>query len=296
MGYIYLYGMILSSQSIKLISDFPKPDNYCEVERRYYGVGGETGTAAVILASLGCQLKLAGSHLGYRNNQMIRDYFANYNADLSELVYDENFYGVEDLIIIDKSTRTAFGEFGRLYSTGLDWVEKPLEESVKNCDIVGCDPYFGNEIMELCVKFGKKYVVIDSPHDSYANLNCAVHIISHEFLREKYPGKDQGDIYKLYTESTNGLVIITQGERELMYGRKGQSPCCFSPYPVIVQSTLGAGDSFKAGTIYGLSKGFDDDRLVEFATATAAYSCSHYPIPESPATLEGVNAIIHKKY
>jgi sugar/nucleoside kinase (ribokinase family) len=59
-----------------------------------------------------------------------------------------------------------------------------------------------------------------------------------------------------------------------------------------VISTLGAGDSFKAGTIYGLANGFDDDELVRFATATAAYSCSHYPIAENPATIDGVHQII----
>jgi hypothetical protein len=72
MGYIYLYGMVLTTQHIRTRWAYPKPDTYCEVEEKYYGIGGETGTAAVILNALGCRVKLAGSHLGYRNDGLVR--------------------------------------------------------------------------------------------------------------------------------------------------------------------------------------------------------------------------------
>lgn len=292
MSYIYLYGMVLTTQHIRTKWKFPKADTYCEIEGKYYGVGGETGTAAVILNSLGCRIKLAGSHLGYRNNEIVRDYFSRSDADLSELVYDEKFYGVEDTVIIDKNTRTCFGQFDSLYAGDMNWVERPVERSVQECQIVGCDPYFGEEIAQLCVRHNKKYAVIDCTHDSYLNQHCAVNAISHEFLEEKYPETDYQDIFKLYTDNTDGLVIFTQGEGKIMYGRKESGLKYFSAYKVDVVSTLGAGDSFKSGTIYGLYNGFDDTRLVTFATATAAYSCSHYPIADTPATLDGINKII----
>lgn len=292
MSYIYLYGMVLTSQHIRIKGKYPKADTYCEIEGKYYGVGGETGTAAVILNSLGCQIKLAGSHLGYRNNEIVRNYFSGSDTDLSELIYDENFYGVEDMMIIDKNTRTCFGQFGSLYAGDMSWVDKPVERSVQECEIVGCDPYFGEEVAQLCVKHNKKYAVIDCMHDSYFNQHCAVNVVSHEFLEEKYPETDYQDILKLYTDNTDGLVIFTQGEGKIIYSRRGSSSKSFSAYKVDVVSTLGAGDSFKAGTIYGLYNGFDDTKLVTFAAATAAYSCSHYPIADSPATLDGINKII----
>jgi hypothetical protein len=295
MSYIYLYGMVLTSQHIKTKWNYPEADSYCEIEDKYYGIGGETGTAAVILNSLGCRIKLAGSHLGHCNNELIRNYFASSNTDLSELVYDEKFNGVEDMVIIDKKTRTCFGQFASLYAGEMDWVEKPSEKSVKECEIVGCDPFFGEEIAELSVKYNKKYAVIDCLHDSYFNKHCSVNVVSHEFLKEKYPKTDFEDIFKLYTDYTDGLVIFTQGEGKIMYGRKENGPKYFKAYNVNVISTLGAGDSFKAGTIYGLYHGFDDDRLVCIATATAAYSCSHYPIAENPATLEGIDTIIYNR-
>lgn len=292
MGYIYLYGMVLTTQHMLLKDQFPRADTYCEISEKHYRIGGETGTAAVILDSLGCRIKLAGSHLGYRNNLIVRRYFRNSNTDLSELVYDKNFYGVEDTVIIDKSTRTCFGQFGDLYAGDMGWVEKPAERSIQECEIAGCDPFFGEEAAQLCVKYHKKYAVIDCMHDSYFNRHCAVNAVSHEFLDEKYSKTDYRDVFKLYTDNTDGLVIFTQGKGKIMYGRKGNDPKYYNAYKVNVVSTLGAGDSFKAGTIYGLYNGFDDTRLVAFSAATAAYSCSHYPIADYPATLDGVNKII----
>lgn len=292
MSYIYLYGMILKSHSIRTKHAYPQADTYAEIEEQNYGVGGETGTAAVILNSFGCNIKLAGSHLGCCNNELIRNYFASANADLSELVYDEKFHGVEDMVIIDKSTRTCFGQFNSLYAGKMDWFEKPSEKSVKESEVVGCDPFFGEEIAELCIKYNKKYAVIDCLHNSTFNKHCSVNAVSHEFLKEKYPGMDFKDIFTLYTENTDGLIIFTQGEGKIMYGRKGNDPKYFNAYKVNVISTLGAGDTFKAGTIYGLCNGFDDDELVRTAAAAAAYSCSHYPIAENPATLGGINKII----
>ncbi len=291
MDFIYLYGMVMSTESILLKWDFPKPDGYGEIENRIYGLGGETGTAAAILRSLGCFTRLGGSHLGHRNNKLIHDYFGE-NADLSELVYDEDFAGVEDMVIIDKNTRTVFGRFAALFSGKLDWVEPPSEEAVKNCSVVGCDPFFGDEIARLCVKHGKPYAVIDTMHDDFMNKNCAVNAISHQHIKEKYPDLTFEQAHKLYTDNTDGLVIFTCGEGKMLYGRRGEKPKAFGAYTVDVQSTLGAGDSFKAGTIYGLYKGLDDDELVRFAAATAAFSCAHFPIWRYPAKVEDVLEII----
>ena len=105
-------------------------------------------------------VKLGGTHLGSGNEKLIKDYFADKTADLSELV-TEGFEGVTDYVIIDKNTRTCFGEWDKLYSRPKPFYEQPSEESVKNSACVAADPYFGDKIAEYCVKYGKKYVTID---------------------------------------------------------------------------------------------------------------------------------------
>lgn len=63
------------------------------------------------------------------------------------------------------------------------------------------------------------------------------------------------------------------------------------PYKVDVVSTLGAGDSFKAGAIYALYKGMSDSEIVSFASATAAVACSNFPIAVNPPTLDKISAL-----
>ena len=60
---IYLYGMILRTNSFLLCGKFPQADTYNEIKEKYFLPGGETGTAATILASLGCRIKMDGNHI-----------------------------------------------------------------------------------------------------------------------------------------------------------------------------------------------------------------------------------------
>ena len=81
------------------------------------------------------------------------------------------------------------------------------------------------------------------------------------------------------------------GEKELLYGRRGQPPKRFKPYSLDITSTLGAGDSFKAGTIYALYNGMSDDDTVKFASAVAGIACTKFPIPLKPPVLSEVKAL-----
>lgn len=293
--YVYMYGQIMSTQSFLLKGSFPAADDYAEIKERYHLVGGETGTAAAVLASLGVKLKLGGTHLGTLNGTLIADYFKD-KADISELVH-EDFDGVVDYVFIDKETRTCFGEWEKLYGRGKPFYEPPCEESIKNAECCGIDPSFYPEISsELCQKYNKPYATIDCAYDSEINRHCAVNAISHEYLKTVYPGIDIEDLFRLYTDNTDGLVIFTMGEKELLYGRKraslkGQPPKRFKPYSLDIISTLGAGDCFKAGTVYALYHKMNDDDTVKFASALAGIACTKYPIALNPPALSEVTAL-----
>lgn len=290
-NYVYMYGQIMSTYAYLLSGVFPEADGYAEIARKCHIVGGETGTAAAVLCSLGAPIKLGGTHLGRANAALITDYFADKCADISELEY-EDFEGVSDYVIIDKNTRTCFGEWEKLYSRGKPFYEPPCENSIKNAKCVAADPYFGDEAAELCVKYGVKYLTIDCAYDSYTHKHCAVNCISHQHLDVDYAGVSYEELYLRYTENTEGLVIFTLGEKGAMYGRKGEPPKYCPACGVEAVSTLGAGDSFKAGAVYGLYKGFADDELVRFACACAAAAITRFPIAEHPPTLTDIKSLL----
>lgn len=294
MDYIYMYGMVMSTEAFLLKESFPAADGYGEIKEKYHHVGGETGTAAAVLASLGCKIKLGGTHIGNVNREIIRGYFADKTVDASELV-DRDFDGIVDYVIIDKNTRTCFGEWEKHFGRKEPFYEPPCEESVKNAVCCGIDPFFYPEkTAELCRKYNKPYATIDCAFDSVINKYCAVNAVSHQHLSSCYPDKSFEELYKMYTDNTEGLVIFTCGEKEVMYGRRGQQPKYFRPYSLNVVSTLGAGDSFKAGTVYALYNKMSDEDTVKYACAVAGIACTKFPIPKNPPTLEEVTELVKR--
>ena len=172
----------------------------------------------------------------------------------------------------------------------------PKEEDIKNCKVAAIDLFFLEETQaaaELCVKHNKPFVTIDCRHDSYLHKHCAVNVVSKECTgSEQYKGKSIEEIYKLLTDNTDGLVIITRGENEMLYGRKGHPMKKMLPFSVEVKSTLGAGDTFKAGCVYGLLHGMTDDEIVRFASACSAIAISRFPLPLNPPTMEEVEKLL----
>lgn len=295
--YVYMYGMVMSTEAFLLSGEFPTADGYGEIKEKYHHVGGETGTAAAVLTYLGCNVKLGGSHIGNVNREIIRGFFSDKRADLSELA-DEDFDGIIDYVLIDKNTRTCFGEWQKHFGRENPFYEPPSENSIKNAECCGIDPFFYPEISaELCRKYNKPYATIDCTYDSEIHKHCAINAISRQYLESTYPDKSLEELFDLYTANTDGLVIFTMGEKEILYGRKGASPTGqppkrFKPYSLDIVSTLGAGDSFKAGTVFALYNKMTDDDTVKFASAVAGIACTKFPIPLDPPALSEVTAII----
>lgn len=296
---VYLHGQILGTHSFLLKGDFLKPDEYSEIKAKYYLPGGETGTAATVLSSLGVSVKIDGTHIGTQVAPLLTSFYKDKSVDLSSLYFDPEYEGLIDYVVIAGLVRSPMGVFQSLYEPGAKkrW-SMPKEEDIVGCRVAAIDPYFIDETQaaaELCVRHGKPFVTIDCRHDSYLHQHAAVNVVSKErtepYIKE---GKTIDEIYKLLTDNTDGLVIITAGGNDMIYGRKGQLMKRMKPFPVEVRSTLGAGDTFKAGCVYGLLHQMPDDELVRFAGACSAIAISRFPLPLNPPTLEEVNALIAK--
>ncbi len=292
---VYLYGMILATNSFLLKNEYPEADTYGEIKEKYKLPGGETGTCATILESLGCTVKIDGNHMGKNVFPTIQKFYRDKNVDISSLTFDDNYDGLEDYVIIDKYTRTPFGTFQSYYSDPVKRWNKPSLTDIKKAEIVGLDPYFGEEsemAAELCKNENKKYVTIDCRYDSIIHKNSSVNILSGEFFSSVYPDiKDYEQLFYKYIENSDGLVIFTKGSKEFIYGRKTTGIKTYVPYKVNTVSTLGAGDTFKAGCVYALLKNMTDEETVSFASACAAVACTRFPLPLNPPKLDDVTQL-----
>lgn len=292
---IYLYGMILTTNSFLLQGAYPQPDTYGEIKEKYSLPGGETGTCATVLARLGSKIKMDGNHMGRNTYPMIKAFYKDKTVDISSLYYDTDYEGLEDYVLIDQMTRTCFGSFQHYYGETIKHWNSPKEEDIAAAKVVGLDPFFGEDSLKaarLCHEMHKPYVTIDCPYDSLLHQWAHVNVLSNEFIASHYKDCNRDEIFKAYTESAEGLVIFTLGAKEIMYGRKGENPQYFKPYKVNVVSTLGAGDTFKAGCIYAVLKEMADKEIVQFASALAAVACMRFPLPLNPPCIEEVEALI----
>ncbi len=297
---VYLYGMTLMTTSHRLMHRFPERDNYGEIIESHRLPGGETGTCAVVLGSLGLSVRLDGNHQGYNTRSDLETFFASTPVSVELVTYDPDFEGLEDIVFVDRDSRTCFGRFGSFFADkSLRRWNPPDEGAIRESRVAGVDPFFFEESIEtarLCHKHGVSYATIDCRFDSEVHALSAVNVLSGDFLRVNYADRDLESLFAEYTQRTSGLVIFTFGAEDLWYGRGGQAVQRFTPFRVDVESALGAGDSFKAGVIYALAKAMDDTSLVRFASATAGAACMNYPIAENPPTLAVISALAGESF
>ena len=293
----YLFGQILGTHSFLLKDGFLKPDEYSEIGAQYFLPGGETGTAATVLDSLGVSVKMDGTFIGKEVAPMLKDFYSGKDVDMSSMNFDYDDPGVMDYVVIAGLVRSPMGRFQTLFSTGKRWWSIPNEEDIASAKAAAIDPFFGDETSlaaELCVKHGVPYVTIDSRHDSYLHKNAAINVVSKECTEGDYKGMESEDIMKLMQSESEGLTIITRGGSEMLYARNGEEIHYMKPFDVEVKSTLGAGDTFKAGCVYALLHGMSDDETVRFASACSAIAISRFPLPLNPPKLEEVNMLLGK--
>ncbi|MBP5762167.1 MAG: carbohydrate kinase family protein [Lachnospiraceae bacterium] len=294
---VYLFGQILGTHSFLLKDGFLKPDEYSEIKEHYFLPGGETGTAATVLDSLGVSVKMDGTWIGTEVAPMLKSFYENKNVDLSSMNFVTDDDGVMDYVVIAGLVRSPMGRFQTLFSTGKRWWSIPKEEDILSSKVAAIDPFFGEETRraaEICIKGGIPYVTIDSKHDSFLHKNAAINVVSKE-CTETYEGMSAEEIMKLMQEESSGLTIITQGGGDMLYARKGEEIHHMKPHPVEVRSTLGAGDTFKAGCVYALLHGMSDEETVRFASACSGVAISRFPLPLNPPKLSEVNELMGRR-
>ena len=292
---VYLFGQVLGTHSFLLKGGFLQPDEYAEIGAQYFLPGGETGTAATVLDSLGESVRMDGTWIGTEVAPMLQAFYRDRKVDLSPLHIWKDDPGVMDYVVIAGLVRSPMGRFQTLFSSGKRWWSIPQEKDIVGCKAVAIDPFFGKEslqAMEICRKHGIPYVTIDSPHDAPLHQHAAVNVVSGECTGQHYAGMKPEAVMERLMETAEGLTILTQGSGDMLYGRKGEAIHRMKPFSVAVKSTLGAGDTFKAGCVYGLLHGMDDDALVRFASACSAMAISRFPLPLHPPKLEEVRALI----
>jgi len=276
---VYSFGVVSSSTLYVFRGDFPAPDGYAEIDDVRHMVGGEAANSSIVLARLGVLVKLDGNWLGNDDGGIrTKAFLDGFGIDTSRIELREGYQSVLEAVFAAANTRTIFGRYGHLLERR-DW-NVPIPDDVRQAKIVCLDPFFTKaslRVAEIASNSGVPTVTIDCLLDDPLLRYVSAVVISDNFIQWKYPNRPLEDLFQAYLNSTDGLVVFTFGARDIWYGRSGALIRKRPAYRVKAIDTSAAGDSFRAGIVYGLLHGWEDSRTVGFAAALAAVVCTRYP-------------------
>lgn len=294
---VYAYGVIASSTLHLLSLPFPAPDAYAEIAQTHAMTGGEALNSAIVLSRLGLRVQLDGNWIGATvDGRQLLKRIRTYDIDTQRLKVKKGYVGVREIVFSDEKSRTIFGNYIDLLSSTRKW-NIPRKEDLARARVVCVDPPFQAEsalVGRFAAELGKPYVTIDCPYDQELASAAAVLIISGEFRDRTYPGANLTDLFYEYQQCARGLVIFTVGGEEILYGRVGGAVTRYQPYPVKVIDSAGAGDSFRAGVIYGMLQAWNDAETIQYAAALAGLVCASFPgvlnSPTHPQVLQFIQS------
>ncbi len=277
---VYAYGVISSSELHLLSMPFPAPDVYAEISQTHFMTGGEALNSAIVLSRLGLRVQLDGNWVGDTPaGERLLAIIDSYKIDTKRIKVKKGFSGVHEIVFSDEKSRTIFGNYVDLLFTTRKW-NIPRKVDIANAQIVCVDPPFKAEsalVAEYAIELGVPFVSIDCPYDKLLANRAAAVIISGEFRNREYPQADLEDLFAEYQQRAQGLVVLTAGDEEILYGRRGMPIRCFKPYRVKVIDSAGAGDSFRAGVINGMVNKWSDEQTIQYASAVAGMVCASFP-------------------
>ena len=287
---VYAYGVIASSELHLLSMPFPPPDGYAEIAETQFMTGGEALNSALVLSRLGVSVQLDGNWIGDTPaGERLLTTIQRYGIDARRLRVESGFAGVREIVFSDEHSRTIFGNYIDLLSTTRKW-NIPEKADLARAQIVCVDPPFQAEsalVGTYAAELGVPFVSIDCPYDQALASAAAAVIISGEFRNRAYPHAELSELFAEYQQRAQGLVVFTVGDDAILYGRRGAPSRQFKPYPVKVIDSAGAGDSFRAGVIYGILKQWSDDETIRYAAAVAGLVCASFPgVLNSPTHAE----------
>ena len=294
---VYAYGVVSSSLLYSIRGTFPAPEGYAEIEDVRQMTGGEAANSSIVLSRLGVQVKLDGNWLGDdKNGKRTRALLSSYGIDTSRLILRDGYKGVQEVVFAADSTRTIFGTYGRLLEEAA-W-NLPQETDITQAKVVCLDPFFtlpAIRIAETASDSGVPVVTVDCKYDDPLLEYSSAVVIAESHIRENYPDRDRESLFRDYQAATSGLTVFTNGEAPVWYARPNETIRYSQPYSIDPVDTTGGGDSFRAGVVYGFLKKWADDKMIDFASAVAAITCTRFPGVLNAPTCEEVAEFISAK-
>lgn len=242
-------------------------------------VGGMIGNAAAIYAGYGQKTFMIDFINTKPQNDLLVDDLVNCGVDPSLIVRDPDIPDAKCIIMLSKGERIIFV---------VENERKPLYFTEKQIDELNKSEFIYSTIMDL-KRIHNSLNVIDNARKSGTKLvfDIEANLLNEQFADYEYLKRadiiflnesahkvfksQYGDDYVEHFLETAQLVVITKGENGSVIKTK-EDNITIDAFKVNPKDTTGAGDTFNASFLYGLSRGWDLVTVGKFANAAAAKS------------------------
>ncbi|NQU64289.1 MAG: carbohydrate kinase family protein [SAR324 cluster bacterium] len=266
---------------VGMVNSLPKRDTKQKMSRFIRQAGGTVANALVGLARLGVKCSYLGKLGDNDFSHLIINEFCREGIDSCEVIIEDQAGPYLAFVIVEKTTgdRTVLWTDEMVCNLKAQEISKDYVSSGK---VLYLDDWGFHDIDTAlqAIRWAKEaqmLVVLDAENHQkreYLTLFNMVDflIIGQEYALECSSAFSLGAAAEYFIAQGTKNVVITQGPSGCMV-KTNERYFSQSAFKVQVVDTLGCGDAFHAGFIYGLLQGYPIEIVTEFACAVAALKC-----------------------
>jgi len=273
---VFCYGEI-GIDNIIQADQLPSPEIAVFPRSDSYHIGGAAANTAVWLAHLGIPTGLGGNMIGndLYGKELLGWLGKHAKLDLSQLEIKE-----EITTPFTRAIVTPDGERSFLIFHYPQTPKTPFSTDMLNgASYLALDLYGGPErsiTTKTAFNEGINTAIGDVIWPDHELLPYTSIITnSASYIRNVFPGVEVHRHAHKLQEISHGIVVTTDGGDEIYAIDKDGSTYSVIPPKVEVVDATGAGDAFRAGLIYGLSKGFDLPTSIRWGAAVGSLKVRH---------------------
>jgi sugar/nucleoside kinase (ribokinase family) len=268
---VFCYGEI-GVDNIIQAEGLPSPENAVFPKSDSYHIGGAAANTAVWLANLGVSVKLSGNAIGLdAYGDMIIEKLRHYPTLDRSLV--EQRQGVTTPFtraIVTPDGERSFLIFWYPQAPKISLTREMLE----GARFFALDLYGGAERLaaaQLAFHAGLSTAIGDviwPDHPALPYTSIATN--SGPYIRQNFPGVEVRQHARKLQSISRGIVITTDGPHPVHAIDAQGHGFTIQPPRVEAVDATGAGDAFRSGLLYGLSRGLDLPRSLSWAVAAGS--------------------------
>ncbi len=268
---VLCYGEI-GVDNIIQADGLPSPENAIfPISDSYHG-GGAAANTAVWLSQMGVKVGLTGNAIGRDpyGDMILEGLRKHPNIDLTLVEQREDVTTPFTRAIVTPDGERSFLIFGYPQAPKVQLTKERLQ----GVRYVALDLYGGPERLEtarLAFESGVSTAIGDVVWPDHPALPfTSIATNSGPYLRQHFPGVDVRQHARVLQSISKGIIIITDGPRTVYALDRQGIGFTVEPPAVAAVDATGAGDTFRAGLLYGLLHGFDLPRSVCWGVAAGS--------------------------